>query len=56
VHKYIEQNNIQAEGVVVLTDGHLWGGWGTWTMPVLWAVLNNKGANPSVGKKLDVLI
>jgi len=56
VPEYIEQNNIQAEGVVVLTDGHVWGGWGTWTMPVLWAVLNNKGANPSVGKKLDVLI
>ena len=56
VHKYIEQNNIQAEGVVVLTDGHLWGGWGTWTMPVLWAVLNNREVKPSVGKKLDVLI
>jgi len=56
VPEYIEQNNIQAEGVVVLTDGYLWGGWGTWTMPVLWAVLNNKEAKPSVGKKLDVLI
>jgi predicted metal-dependent peptidase len=56
VPEYIKQNNIQAEGVVVLTDGHIWGGWGTWTMPVLWAVLNNKEANPSVGKKLDVLI
>ena len=56
VPEYIKQNNIQAEGVVVLTDGHVWGGWGTWTMPVLWAVLNNKEANPSVGKKLDVLI
>jgi len=56
VHKYIEQNNIQAEGVVVLTDGKLWSGWGTWTMPVLWAVLNNREVKPSVGKKLDVLI
>ena len=56
VPEYIEQNNIQAEGVVVLTDGYLWGGWGTWTMPVLWAVLNNREAKPSVGKKLDVLI
>lgn len=56
VHEYIEQNNIQAEGVVVLTDGKLWGGWGTWTMPVLWAVLNNREVKPSVGKKLDVLI
>lgn len=56
VPEYIKQNNIQAEGVVVLTDGHVWGGWGIWTMPVLWAVLNNKAANPSVGKKLDVLI
>jgi len=56
VPEYIKQNNIQAEGVVVLTDGYIHGGWGTWTMPVLWAVLNNKEANPSVGKKLDVLI
>jgi predicted metal-dependent peptidase len=56
VPEYIEQNNIQAEGVVVLTDGYLWGGWGTWTMPVLWAVLNNREVKPSVGKKLDVLI
>jgi len=56
VPEYIKQTSIQAEGVVVLTDGHIYGGWGTWTMPVLWAVLNNKEANPSVGKKLDVLI
>jgi predicted metal-dependent peptidase len=56
VPEYIKQNNIQAEGVVVLTDGDLWGGWGTWASPVLWAVLNNKQAKPSVGKKLDVLL
>jgi predicted metal-dependent peptidase len=56
VPEYIKQTNIQAEGVVVLTDGDLWGGWGTWTMPVLWAVLNNREVKPSVGKKLDVLI
>lgn len=56
VPEYIKQTSIQAEGVVVLTDGHLWGGWGIWTMPVLWAVLNNREVKPSVGKKLDVLI
>jgi len=56
VCNYIRENNIKAEAVVVLTDGHLAGDWGTWTQPVLWCILNNKNARPSVGKYVNVTL
>ena len=31
-----------------------WGGWGEWTVPVLWCVLDNKDAQPDVGKVLHI--
>jgi len=37
-----------------LTDGYLYAGWGEWTCPVLWAVLDNKHALPDVGKAVHI--
>lgn len=54
VAKYIKDNNIPAQAVVVLTDGHLGGGWGTWNAPVLWCVLNNKNARPTTGRTVHI--
>jgi predicted metal-dependent peptidase len=51
---YIREKNINAEAVVVLTDGHLAGDWGTWTQPLLWCILDNKNASPSVGKYVHI--
>ena len=51
---YIREKNINAEAVVVLTDGYLAGDWGTWTQPLLWCILDNKNASPSVGKYVHI--
>ena len=50
VPEYMREHNIEAQAVIVFTDGHIWGGWGQWDVPVLWTVFDNKNCKPSVGK------
>jgi len=54
VPDYIRDNNINAQAVIVLTDGYLGGDWGAWTMPLLWGILDNKSAQPTIGKTLHI--
>ena len=54
VPEYMAEHSIKPQAVIVLTDGYLYGGWGQWTCPVLWTVLDNKTAKPSVGKVVHV--
>ena len=54
VPDYIQKNNINAQAVIVLTDGYLGGEWGAWTMPLLWVILDNKRAQPTIGKTLHI--
>ena len=54
VPEYMAEHGIKPQAVIVLTDGCLYGGWGQWTCPVLWTVLDNKTAKPSVGKIVHV--
>lgn len=54
VTDYIREHNINAQAAIVLTDGYLWGGWGQWTMPVLWCFMDNDRANPTVGKTVHI--
>ena len=54
VPDYIQQNNINAQAIIVLTDGYLGGDWGAWTMPLLWGILDNKSARPTIGKTLHI--
>ena len=54
VTAYMEEKNINPQATIVLTDGYLGGGWGEWTCPVLWAVLDNKGAVPNTGKTVHI--
>jgi len=54
VTDYIRDHNINAQAAIVLTDGHLYGGWGQWTMPVLWTILDNERAKPDVGKTVNI--
>jgi len=51
---YIRGKNINAQAVIVLTDGYLGGDWGAWTMPLLWGILDNKSARPTIGKTLHI--
>jgi len=54
VPDHIQANNINAQAVIVLTDGYLGGDWGAWTMPLLWGILDNKSARPTIGKTLHI--
>ena len=50
VPEYMREHGIDAQAVIVFTDGYIYGGWGQWDVPVLWTVFNNKGCKPTVGK------
>ena len=54
VPEYLRDKQIKAQCVIVLTDGYLGGSWGEWNHPVLWAILDNKNAVPSVGKAVHI--
>ena len=54
VTEYMREHDISPSAVIVLTDGYLYGGWGTWTCPVLWTILDNENANPDVGKRVYI--
>lgn len=54
VPKYLKDNNINAQAVLVLTDGYLGGSWGTWDMPVLWCILDNPRTTAKVGKTIHI--
>jgi predicted metal-dependent peptidase len=54
VPQYIQDNQIKAQAVIVLTDGYLGGSWGNWHHPVLWTILDNESAVPSSGKAVHV--
>ena len=54
VTQYMQDKRISAQAVIVFTDGYLYDGWGTWSQPVLWCVLDNKSAKPTVGKAVHV--
>ena len=54
VTAYMAEKQIKPQAVVVLTDGDLYGGWGEWSCPVLWCIVGNKQAKPSVGKYVHV--
>ena len=54
VTDYIAEKSINAQACIVLTDGVLYSGWGEWSMPVLWTILDNKHATPSNGKYVHI--
>ena len=54
VTEYIREESINAQAAIILTDGELYSGWGQWTMPVLWCVIDNKLRVPDVGKCVHI--
>ena len=54
VPPYMKDKDINPQAAIVLTDGDLYSGWGKWDCPVLWVVVNNKGAKPPSGVVLHV--
>ena len=54
VTSYMAKNNISPQATIILTDGYLFGGWGTWDCPTLWCILDNKGATANCGKTIHI--
>ena len=54
VTQYMTDEGIKPQACIVLTDGYLYSGWGDWTCPVLWAILDNKSAVPDEGKVVHI--
>lgn len=54
VPRWLTDNNVSPQACIVLTDGYLWGGWGDWSCPVLWCILDNKEATADCGKTLHI--
>jgi len=50
VSKYLKDNQIKPECVIVLTDGYIYGNnWGTWSAPVLWTIVGGNKVVPPMG-------
>jgi predicted metal-dependent peptidase len=57
VYEYLQKHAVKAQAVVMLTDGYVGSDWGTaqqWGAPVLWCIVGNKSAQPTVGKRVLV--
>lgn len=54
VGEHIRVTGIKSQAAIVLTDGYLGGDWGDWSIPVLWCIVGNRSAVPSVGKYVHV--
>lgn len=54
VTQYMADEGIKPQACIVLTDGYLYSGWGDWTCPVLWAILDNRDAVPDEGKAVHI--
>jgi len=54
VSDYLTAEGIKPQAVIVLTDGYVFGRWGSWSAPVLWTILDNKSASPDCGKTVHI--
>ena len=54
VPPYMQEHGINPQAVIVITDGHLYRGWGQWSHPVLWIIIDNENAKPDCGKYIHV--
>ena len=54
VTQYMAKKSIKPQAAIVLTDGYLYDGWGEWTCPVLWTILDNEHALADVGKTVHI--
>jgi len=55
ITKYMSKHKIDPVCAIVLTDGHVGNDWGgSWSCPVLWAIVNNKHANPTIGSAIHI--
>ena len=54
VPQYLQDKQIKAQCVIILTDGYLGGTWGSWHHETLWVILDNNRTTSPVGKTVHV--
>ena len=54
VPPYMQEHGINPQAIIIITDGYLYGGWGQWSHPVLWIIIDNEDAKPDCGKYIHV--
>ena len=54
VPPYMQEHGINPQAIIIITDGHLYNGWGQWSHPVLWVIIDNEDAKPDCGKYIHV--
>ncbi len=54
VPEYMAAEQIKPQCAIVFTDGHIYGGWGSWTCPVLWVIVDNPSCRPPMGTTVHV--
>lgn len=53
VPQHLTARAIKPDAVIVFTDGHVYR-WGTWSAPLLWCIIDNPSARPTVGKAVHI--
>jgi predicted metal-dependent peptidase len=52
---YMRKHKIDPVCAIVLTDGYVGNDWGgVWNCPVLWTIVGNKSANPTIGSAIHM--
>lgn len=55
VERYLHENKIRPDCIVMLTDGHVFNQWGSnWPAPILWVVAGNTKVTSSTGKTVHI--
>lgn len=51
---FMREQMLTPQCAIILTDGHLYNGWGEWPCPVLWVIIDNPSAVPTTGTAVHV--
>lgn len=55
ITKYMRKHKIEPVCAIVLTDGYVGNDWGgNWNCPVLWTIVGNQSANPTIGSAIHM--
>jgi predicted metal-dependent peptidase len=57
VPEYMTEHKIKPDCIIMVTDGHVFGSWGTnYSAPVLWVIIDNPSVEAPTGKTLHVTL
>jgi predicted metal-dependent peptidase len=57
VPKYMHDNKIKPDCIIMVTDGYVFDNWGSnYPAPVLWVIIDNPKAEAPTGKTLHVTL